>query len=138
MHTKLALASAGDNKLCACPAACGALIAAMNSHPFCVLYMGLKHTEEAIDFNCSHCQALPKKHQGLRLKVAVTQSVDFGQSDSDRGNSYDGALPGISRGAASLSRADKGILLPSRASYLVKPPSLMSRQHSVMRTTWAF
>lgn len=63
------------------PAACSALIAARDSHPFCMVFMGLKQTEEALEFleNCRHCLALPKKLWRRRHKVAPTQSMDFEQ-----------------------------------------------------------
>lgn len=53
------------------PGTTGTLIAARDSHSYCVLCMGLNHAEEAIDLpeNCSHCLVLPKKRQCHRLKV---------------------------------------------------------------------
>ncbi|KAL0194776.1 hypothetical protein M9458_008348, partial [Cirrhinus mrigala] len=49
-------AASGDGSSRACPAPCGALIAAKDLHPFCVVCLGLKHAEEALQNpeNCSH------------------------------------------------------------------------------------
>lgn len=91
----------------ACPAACGALIAAKDPHPFCVVCLGLKHAQEALETpeNCSHCLKLPKKLLRGRMKVVATQCVEF--SDSDGGHGDDSAQPGDSRGAMSLDWADQ-------------------------------
>ncbi|KAJ8369290.1 hypothetical protein SKAU_G00093180 [Synaphobranchus kaupii] len=62
----------------ACPAACGALIAARDTHPLCVMRLGLKHAQEAIDSpeSCSHCLALPKKlSSGYAQPYAVLLEV---------------------------------------------------------------
>ncbi len=123
-------ASPGDCLSCACPAVCGALIAARDSHLYCVVCMGLKHAEEALEFpeNCSHCLALPKKLRRRRHKVASTQSADFEQSDSDGGNGDHVAHPGDSWGAPALNWADQAEsallenILTDEPSILNKPP----------------
>ncbi|KAJ8376054.1 hypothetical protein SKAU_G00066340 [Synaphobranchus kaupii] len=77
-----------SEELClrACPAACGALIAARDTHSLCVMCLGLKHAQEAIDSpkRCSHCLALPKKLRQLRQRVAATHSYNLGPEDSDK------------------------------------------------------
>ncbi|RXN32942.1 putative GAG protein [Labeo rohita] len=92
----------------ACPAACGALIAAKDSHEFCVVCLGLKHAEQALadPEHCSHCLLLPKKLLRRRLKVAATQCLELGLSDSDGGHGDGDALPGTSQGATSLNWAE--------------------------------
>lgn len=94
-----------NNQSPACPDAYGALIAARDPHPFCIVCMGLKHVQEAISFpeKCSHCLVLPKMLLHRRLKVAATQSIDLGLSDSDGEKVDTGVLLGASCGAASLS-----------------------------------
>lgn len=49
-------ASPGNSSSRACPATCGVLIAAYDRHPFCMVCLGLKHTEETLENpeNCSH------------------------------------------------------------------------------------
>ncbi|XP_057175254.1 uncharacterized protein LOC130544998 isoform X1 [Triplophysa rosa] len=98
----------GTSSSRACPAACGALIAAKDSHEFCVVCLGLKHAEEALENpeHCSHCLVLPKKLLRRRLKVAATQCIELGLSDSDGGHGDGDAPPGASRGATSLHWAD--------------------------------
>ncbi|XP_052473657.1 uncharacterized protein LOC128030230 [Carassius gibelio] len=102
-------ASPGNSLSRACPAACGALIAAKDLHPFCVVCLGLKHAQEALENaeNCSHCLMLPKNVLRRRLKVAATQCSELGFTDSDLGHGDDDALPGDSRGASSLVWADQ-------------------------------
>ncbi|KAL0151928.1 hypothetical protein M9458_052766 [Cirrhinus mrigala] len=92
----------------ACPAACGALIAAKDSHEFCVVCLGLKHAEQALadPEHCSHCLLLPKKLLRRRLKVAATQCLELGLSDSDGGHGDGDALPGASQGATPLNWAE--------------------------------
>ncbi|KAL0187988.1 hypothetical protein M9458_015087 [Cirrhinus mrigala] len=106
--SKLAAAS-GDGSSCACPATCGALIAAKDLHPFCVVCLGLKHAEEALQNpeNCSHCLRLAKKLLRSRLKVAATQCVELSLSDSDGGHSEDDTPQEASWGATSLDWADQ-------------------------------
>lgn len=58
---------------------------------------------------------ISKKFQHRRLKVAMTQSMDFSQSNSDGRNNDDCTLPGI-----------RETLRSSRTSYEVNPPSLTS------------
>lgn len=113
-------------------------VSTMDSHPFCVVCMGLKCVEEAIDFpnNCSHLLALSKKLQCQRVQLAATQILDFGQSDSDGRNGYDGVLPGISRGVASLSWADESIpsllegILPGELSFINEPPGSCNKDNA--------
>ncbi|KAI2664020.1 Actin cytoskeleton-regulatory complex protein end3 [Labeo rohita] len=109
MSLSKSAAASGDGSSRACPAACGALIAAKDLHPFCVVCLGLKHAEEALQKpeNCSHCLRLPKKLLRRRLKVAATLCAEFGLSDSDGGHGEDDAPPEASRGAASLDWADQ-------------------------------
>ncbi|RXN19518.1 putative GAG protein [Labeo rohita] len=92
----------------ACPAACGALIAAKDSHEFCVVCLGLKHAEQALadPEHCSHCLLLPKKLLRRRLKVAATQCLELSLSDSDGGHGDGDALPGASQGATPLNWAE--------------------------------
>ncbi|GAA6095929.1 uncharacterized protein LOC113067981, partial [Tachysurus ichikawai] len=106
--SKATSATPVDNLSRACPAACGALIAARDSHPFCVVCTGLQHAQEAIDLpeNCSHCLALPKKLLRRRLKTATSQCVDFELSDSEGEKGDAAALPGAFRGATSSDWAD--------------------------------
>ncbi|CAM4626119.1 unnamed protein product [Leuciscus chuanchicus] len=103
-------ASLDDNLSRACPAACGALIAAKDLHEFCVVCLVLKHAKEALENpeNCTFCLMLPRKLLKRRLKVAVTQCSELSPSDSDGGHGDDDdALPGASRGATSLVWADQ-------------------------------
>ncbi|KAL0181843.1 hypothetical protein M9458_021218 [Cirrhinus mrigala] len=48
MSLSKSAASSGDGSSRAYPAACGALIAAKDLYPFCVVCLGLKHAEEAL------------------------------------------------------------------------------------------
>ncbi|CAM4578370.1 unnamed protein product [Leuciscus chuanchicus] len=75
-------ASPGNSLSRACPAACGALIAAKDLHSFCMVCLGLKHAQEALETpeNCSHCLMLPKKLLRRCLKVAATQCAELGSS----------------------------------------------------------
>lgn len=50
---------------------------------------------------------LPKKLLRRRLKVAVTQCLEIGLSDSNGGHCDDDVLPVVSRGTTSLNWADQ-------------------------------
>lgn len=123
----------------ACPAECGTLIAAKDSHPFCIACMDLKHVEEAIDFpeNCSHCLAHPKMLWRRRLIVAAKYSVNFKQSDTDGGNGTGGSWE-PPRAWLLQAGPTKATRLSSRGSYRVNPPSLTSPPAPATRTMWAF
>ncbi|KAJ8332889.1 hypothetical protein SKAU_G00417850 [Synaphobranchus kaupii] len=93
---------------CACPAACGALIPARDTHSLCVMRLGSKHAQEAIDSpeSCSHCLALPKKLRRWRQGVAATHGNDLGPEDSDKeDDSTTASLP--LQDLPSLSWADR-------------------------------
>ncbi|XP_059386177.1 uncharacterized protein LOC132120987 [Carassius carassius] len=109
MSLSKSTASPGNSLSRACPAACGALIAAKDLHPFCVVCLGLKHAQEALENmeNCSHCLKLPKKLLRRSLKVAVALCAKLSFSDSDGGHGDDDALPGDSQGYSSLVWADQ-------------------------------
>lgn len=104
-------ASSGDSFSRACPAACGALIAAKDLHQLCFVCLGPKHAREALENpdNCSFCLLLPRKLLKRRFKVAVTQCSELSPtgSDSDGGHGDDDAPPRASRDASSLVWADQ-------------------------------
>ncbi|XP_057214158.1 uncharacterized protein LOC130568924 [Triplophysa rosa] len=108
MSLSKSAATSANSSSRACLAACRALIAAKDSHEFCVVCLGLKHAEEALENSehCSHCLMLPKKLLRRRLKVSATQCIELGLSDSDGGHGDGDAPLGASRGTTSLNWAD--------------------------------
>ncbi|KAJ8346666.1 hypothetical protein SKAU_G00280670 [Synaphobranchus kaupii] len=88
-----------------------ALIAARDTHSLCVMCLGLKHAQEAIDSqeSCSHCLALPKKLRRRRQRVAATHGNDLGPEDFDKkDNSTTASRP--LQDLSSLSWADRSDL----------------------------